>query len=393
MIKTLLKKITILVINTLLLLILLGPSIHAELLFGREYYEKLHEYINKAEDSITAAMYFIIPDPRNEQGPVNIIVDDLIKAHNRGVKVKIVLEDRKMKENKTAYQKLRENNIAVYFDTKEHLMHAKAVSIDDKYVFTGSANLSRAAIDDNYEVSFLEHSVSDAVRLRKFIDSIPVQSEDVFYPQTEGVNISSTFILLPDTGRVLLKNQADKQFDLYLLLLKNAEENDNNNIVIDYDSLAKEMGYKAPDNLGRYRNDHEYYYERIHRSLEKLKKYDLIKYDKNIVTLKIGNDKGFEKGSIVIPYEYWESGYTDKLSMRAKYMYLICLYEASKSSRYPFWFRSQKDMSDIYGISDTTISKGLLELEENGIIEVTRDKLDPADFTNRKANVYTMLSL
>ncbi|MFH1191082.1 MAG: hypothetical protein V1670_02660 [Candidatus Omnitrophota bacterium] len=79
--------------------------------------------------------------------------------------------------------------------------------------------------------------------------------------------------------------------------------------------------------------------------------------------------------------------------MRAKYMYLICLYEASRSSRYPFWFRSQKDMSNLYGISDTTISLGLLELEAKGIIEVTRDKPTPPDFSDRKANIYRILSL
>ena len=71
--------------------------------------------------------------------------------------------------------------------------------------------------------------------------------------------------------------------------------------------------------------------------------------------------------------------------MRAKYMYLVSLYEAARSTRYPLWFRSQKDMSELYGISDTTISLGLLELEEKGIIEITRDKKTPPDFSDRKA--------
>ena len=52
-----------------------------------------------------------------------------------------------------------------------------------------------------------------------------------------------------------------------------------------------------------------------------------------------------------------------------------------------------KVMSKLYGISDTTISLGLLELEKKGIIEITRDKLTPSDFSDRKANVYRMLSL
>ena len=109
------------------------------------------------------------------------------------------------------------------------------------------------------------------------------------------------------------------------------------------------------------------------------------------MTLKADTDKG--KPSIIMPFEYWQYGYPDYLSMRAKYMYLICLYEANRSTRYPFWFRSQKDMAKLYGISDTTISLGLLELEERSIIEIARDKPTPPDFSDRKANVYKILPL
>jgi hypothetical protein len=72
-------------------------------------------------------------------------------------------------------------------------------------------------------------------------------------------------------------------------------------------------------------------------------------------------------------------------------MYLVCLYESARSTKYPFWFRSQEDMSKLYGISDTTISLGLLELEVKGIIEITRDKPTPPDYSDRKANIYRML--
>ena len=162
---------------------------------------------------------------------------------------------------------------------------------------------------------------------------------------------------------------------------------------IDYDSLAKRMGYQAPQDLGKYRNEHDYFYERIHRSLKRLRGYGFIDYKKGKVTLKVNSIAEASGPLITIPFEYWEYGYSDSLSMRAKYMYLACLYEAARSTRYPFWFRSQKDMSKLYGISDTTISLGLLELEERGIIEITRDKPTPPDFSNRKANIHRMLPL
>jgi len=365
----------------------------ADVLFGKAYHQILHKYLTQSKSSITVAMYFIIIDPADKANPINELVNDLIAAKNRGVKIKVILEDSKLKENRLAYEKLRANNITVYFDTAQHLMHIKEVVIDDRYVFIGSANWSKAAIEDNYEATYFDDSAQDALASKQYIDNIPIQKKDIFLPQTKGVTLSPDFLLVSNSGRRLLKAGAFKQFDLYLLLCKLQQETAKPSFDIDYDNLAKMMGYAAPKNLGKYRDNHHYFYERIHRSLKRLRGYGLIGYNKGKVILNADNAKQADAPLIKIPFEYWEYGYSASLSMRAKYMYLICLYEASRSSRYPFWFRSQKDMSNLYGISDTTISLGLLELEEKGIIEITRDKLTPPDFSNRKANIYRMLSL
>jgi len=375
------------------LVLFLSIIASADVLFGKGYYLALRKYLSQSKSSIIVAMYFIIIDPKDKTNPVNELVDELISAKKRGVEVKVILEDSKLKENHLAYEKLRENNVAVYFDTVDHLLHTKEVIIDDRYVFAGSANWSRAAMEDNYETTYFEDSRQDALASRKYIENLPVQTKDVFLPQAEGANVPSDFLLVPNSGRRLLKAEAFKQLDLYLLLCKIRQETTKSAIYIDYDDLAREMGYVAPTELGKYRDEHHYFYERIHRSLKSLKGYGLIDYREGKVTLKTDNARKAEEPFITIPFEYWGYGYSDSLSMRAKYMYLICLYEASRSTRYPFWFRSQQDMSKLYGISDTTISLGLLELEEKGVIEVTRDKLTPPDFSARKANVYRMLSL
>lgn len=98
------------------------PSyIYADVLFGKPCHEAIHKYLKEAETSITLAMYFIIINPTDKTNPVNELINDIIGAHNRGVQVKVVLEDSKLKANRLAYEKLKKNNIAVYFDTQEHL--------------------------------------------------------------------------------------------------------------------------------------------------------------------------------------------------------------------------------------------------------------------------------
>ena len=358
---------------------------NAQILFGRDYYDVVKKHISSAKESVNIAMYFVIMDD-STTNPVNDLVAEVINAHQRGVRVKVVLEDGKFKENTIAYKKLQSSGVDVHFDTPARLLHIKAVVIDGRYVFCGSTNWSRAAILDNYEATSFYESLPDAASLNNYIKAIMVQEGDIFGQKEEGVPIATTFLTVKGNGRKLLTAQADKQFDLYLLLLREAKESGKHTFYVDYEKLAKAMGYQAPADLGGYNNAGQYYYERIHQSIEQLAKTGLVGYNKKFVSIRAG--QGF-----VIPSKFYTDKYMSTLSMKAKYMYLICLLEAAKSTKYPEWFRSQDDMGKLYGISGDTISTGLLELEAKGLILVTRDTPQPPDFSNRKANTYRMMIL
>jgi HKD family nuclease len=379
-----------LVFTIIILSISFTHSVAGEVLFGQDYQQSLHKHLSQADSSITMAMYFICSNFEDDNNPINQLLDDLVKAQKRGVDVKVVLEGSKLALSRQAYQFLKENGVDVYFDTAAHVLHIKSIVIDNRYVFIGSANWSRSAIERNYEATYFTESLKEANELTNYINSIPLQEGLAPIPCTQGVSLSKDFLFSPDLGRQLLKSQADKQFDLYLLLCKIQQETGSSEINIDYESLAKQMGYAELDDIGGYRSQYHYFWQRIHHLLSFLEKYGLIEYQKGKVDL-IGNNPN--SPSIIIPFEYWDYGYVDTLSMRMKYLYLICLCEASKSSSYPMWFRSQKSIAKIYGIDPTTISNGLCELEDMGIIEVTRDNSPFVIGDDRMANEYKMLSL
>ena len=358
---------------------------NAQVLFGRDYYDCVKQAIASAKTSVTIAMYFIIMDD-SADNPVNDLVNEVIKAHQRGVQVSVVLEDGKFEENAAAYKLLRSNGVDVHFDTAARLLHMKAVVIDGRFVIYGSTNWSKAAILDNYEASGYYESPADAVSLTTYIQAIAVQNGDIFAQKDTGIPIATTFLTVKGNGRKLLSMSADKQLDLYLLLLREAKTAGKHTYFVDYEKLAKAMGYQAPPDLGGYNNVGQYYYERIHQSIEQLARSGLVGYSKKFVSIRVG--QGF-----VIPDQFYSDTYMKGLSMKAKYLYLICLLEASKSTKYPQWFRSQEDMAKIYGISSDTISTGLIELEAKGLIQITRDPPQPPDFSDRKANTYRMLSL
>ena len=367
-----------------------SPNASAEVLFGEAYYQTLHKHFIQAEESITIAMYFMYPNFEDPNNPINQLLNDLVDAKQRGVDVKVVLEDSKLNVSRRAYQKLRQNGVKVYFDTPKRLLHAKGIVIDNRYIFVGSANWSKSAMGKNKEATIFKDSPQDAEAITKYINSIPIQKEDVFSAYTSGVSLSTDFLLSPKLGRRLIKGQGDKQFDLYLLLCKIQQETGKTQITIDYESIAKQTGYTELDDLKKYPSQSHYFYQQIYHLLTRLKRYGLIDYQKGKVTLK---NNVSENPAIIIPFEFWDYKYSDSLSMVAQYMYLVCLNEASRSTKYPVWFRSQKDMVKLYGISKRSITKAVIELEEKGIIEVTRSKPIPPDFSNRKANVYKILPL
>ncbi len=61
-------------------------------LSGRKYFPAVKEALSNAKESIYLVMYFVSFDPNSKQSPVNDLVDEIINAHKRGVKVKVILD-------------------------------------------------------------------------------------------------------------------------------------------------------------------------------------------------------------------------------------------------------------------------------------------------------------
>lgn len=360
-----------------------------EVLAGASYFQAVRMAISNAVLSIDIQMYFIIANPGDRYDPVSTLIDELIKAHKRGVKVRVVLEDSKFKENQYAYTLLACNGIDVRFDTPRSLLHSKVVVVDRRICIVGSANWSRAAFIDNYEVSVLIDSEDRAREILESFTRIQLSDHPPALPRkTEGAAIPASFMSADGAAAQLVKDRADYAFELYLLLLKMARESGSPTVQFDTGAIREQLGCR---NVRRPR-------------LRLEKRYGVIAYDakRKDVTLKGIDEK---ESCFVLPYEYWDFGLGRRLSLRARHMYLVGLVEASKSTRAPYWFRSQADLGRLYGISEYTISLGLQELERENIIEIERFeplKQPPSSrgygeprgaHAERKANVYCMNAL
>ena len=160
----------------------------------------LAEAIDAAKLSVDVAVYSL---------SLNSVRDALLNAHDRGVRVRMVMESDNL--DRSDPQKLIEAGIPILGDRREGLMHNKFVVIDNSEVWTGSTNFtdSGAYADNNnmirirsvklaenftkeFEEMFIDdkfgdNTVSETPNPRVTIDGTPI---DTYFSPDDGVQVN-----------------------------------------------------------------------------------------------------------------------------------------------------------------------------------------------------------
>lgn len=137
---------------------IIGNSVFAIPLFDKNYASTLISEINNAESSIDMAM-FEFKFYENEKNKAKQILDSLINASNKGVKIRILLDSSDWnkdigKENNLTVNYLKNAGIDAKLDNPKRTLHSKVIIVDGK-VFVGSHNLVFSALERNNEASIL----------------------------------------------------------------------------------------------------------------------------------------------------------------------------------------------------------------------------------------------
>ena len=77
------------------------------------------------------------------------IIDAVIRAHYRGVEVRVVGDARHFAYNERGYKQLQENHIPIVVGNQFHIMHNKFFIIDDLFVFVGTGNITTTGFNRN----------------------------------------------------------------------------------------------------------------------------------------------------------------------------------------------------------------------------------------------------
>ena len=352
------------------------------ILLGKDYFQTTRQFIQNAKESIYVAIYLISVEPTPTDNPASILLESLISAKERGVHVKVILDDTTFKANYNAYKRLQQAGIDVSIDSAKTVLHGKVIVIDSKISILGSFNWSRASLSNNHEFATYLEDPQQAKRLLDYIAKIELspQQPPIQPQEAQGLKLPVSLITAPPKPLLfdLFTSHSEKAFDLYLYLAKKAQSQDSSTIKINYQEFAEALGYTKN------------YYFNLFQPLRKLtRRYGLIQHKPWSKELNLIYTSSKEE--ITIPDAYWDYGFYRKLSFPAKYVFLVSISEAQRSSHNPYWFRSNEDLSRRYYISERAITDGITELEKENILEVRRFRPEePGKFDDRLANEYRL---
>lgn len=142
------------------------PIVKNEILIGKQYTKEIVSRINSATKNIFVFMYDWRWYKNDFSCDMSLINQSLVRAVRRGVKVNAILNSSEVIET------LQSLGINAVKWQDNHLMHAKAVIIDEWVSVIGSHNFSESAMGTNLEISQISEDEYTAKKLISYFLSL-----------------------------------------------------------------------------------------------------------------------------------------------------------------------------------------------------------------------------
>lgn len=117
--------------------------------------------INDAKKSIDVAIFYLTHKD---------LARDLIAAHRRGVRVRVILDATAARNRYSAHTQIRDASIPLKVENWGGKMHAKSAVIDGRFVIAGSMNWTKAGFGKNDENLLILDSVEEAARYAEWFE-------------------------------------------------------------------------------------------------------------------------------------------------------------------------------------------------------------------------------
>jgi len=137
----------------------------------REYFPEARKLIEKAAKSISLSMFVV---KRGEM--VNLLITELEKSAQRGVEVRILLDDNIAHNQRTVNSLKGIKNIEIRLDSPQKTTHNKMLIVDGETVLIGSTNWTDSSLGSANEANVIINNQEIAAYLEDFFDKLWLDS-------------------------------------------------------------------------------------------------------------------------------------------------------------------------------------------------------------------------
>lgn len=369
-----------------------------EKLSNPEYFEVVHKSISEAKQSIFVVMYYIAFNKNQSKSKVSILVNDLVQAKERGVDVKVILDQTavfsrtdtgrkkmtKEEKNRQAFNYLKTKGVNVLYDKLPIYTHGKCIIIDGETVIIGSHNWTKNSITRSNEYSVLIKDKELAQDLLADFEKIQIDHEASSRQTDEYITFNKDIMI--DILNGFVSNSNDYCWNVYMYLVGHYPA--DTEIDFDYDIVARYLGITDKMEKTRYRESLRYNLRQLQNDY-KLLTCEFIKGQNAKVVLK---PYGTGKNSFQILKKFWTQGWDMRLTMSGRYCYFINLIEGGLAHN-P-WSMSKKNLIKKYKVGKERISEGMAELRHWNVLDIEYGDIAMGKgYDSRRPNRYRLKDL
>lgn len=357
--------------------------LHADSLVPQGRYEETAlAAVRSAKESVHLFLYLFNVPAGRASGPGRLM-EALIDARRRGVDVEVLLDAGDspfdpLDRNRAAVEALARGGVDVaYVDGK--ILHAKAVVVDRKTVILGSSNWTSAAFESNVEADVVVTSTSVAEALLSRMATVPRRAP----PGTNAerrVTVPAD-LLSPSAVGALVRRKDEGGLDLYLHFLR-VGLSTGAFAPVDVPRAVTALGYEDQGPVANRR--------RLHKIFRRLDAYGLVE-----VKETYGQDPavrarpGASTATVALSDNYFVWGWDRRLTLAGKVFALLSHYYAERSPASPRWSQSQVALADRHGLTEWFVSRGVVALRRENLVEVDYDDQPTIADPRRRPNIYT----
>ncbi len=213
-----------------------------EVLFspGQDIPENLAFYMSQAKTSIDLCVFTISDD---------VLSDCLKKLHERGIKIRIITDNNKMRDAGSQIKELARCGIDVKVDNSRYHMHNKFGIIDGRIAFTGSYNWTYTAKMHNQENLLL---TTNFTIVHKFINEFETLWEQMFWLKVkqsrDGQTHASVKLSPEEAAKAHTRENSEKRRDQRRMRNRQKEGNRRTDEAETSNDMVDDYASKSIDN-------------------------------------------------------------------------------------------------------------------------------------------------